>query len=265
MSEERKSSISAFIVCLNEEKAMERCLESVKWCDEIVIVDSFSTDKTLEICSKFTDKIYQRTWPGFRLQKQFGLDNCHSTWVLNIDADEVVSKELKEEIIKKINDPKTYEKNVTGFELLRVVHYMNKWWRKGGWYPEYRLRLVKKEHTVWGGDEPHEHAIVRDGKTEKINKELEHFTYGDIFHHLRTLNNFSSISADILFKKGKRAKFHHIAINPFIRFIKFYFFKRGFLEGFSGFVVAVLESVYVFLKYIKLWEKNNYTFKKKSN
>ena len=262
MQDNKKATISAFIVCFNEEDAIERCLESVKWCDEIIVVDSFSTDKTLEICKKYTDKIFQRTWPGFKLQKQFGLDHCTSKWVLNLDADEAVSDELRDEILEKINDPKTDSKNINGFELLRVVNYMNKWWRKGGWYPEYRLRLVKREETVWGGDEPHEHAIIKSGKIEKLTKELKHYTYGDITHHIQTLNKFSNISAEVLKKKGKRVKFYNIIFNPIFRFIKFYILKKGFLEGFSGFVVAVIESYYVFLKYIKLWEKDGYSFKR---
>lgn len=263
--ENKRATISAFVVCKNEEKKIEKCLNSVSWCDEIIVVDSHSTDNTLELCKKYTDKIYIRDWPGFRLQKQFGLDQCTSEWVINLDADEVVSEGLKNEIIKKINSPKTYEKNVTGFQLSRVVFYMNRWWRKGGWYPEYRLRLVKRDKTVWGGDEPHEHAIIKEGKIEKLKGELEHYTYGDIFHHLQTLNNFSNISANVLYKKGKTAKFYNVAINPIMRFIKFYFLKRGFLEGFPGFVVAVIESYYVFLKYIKLWELQGFSFSRKKD
>ncbi|MGI6681509.1 MAG: hypothetical protein ACOX3T_08565 [Bdellovibrionota bacterium] len=156
---------------------------------------------------------------------------------------------------------KLLKKNITGFELLRVVYYMNKWWQRGGWYPEYRLRLLKRSETVWSGDEPHEHAIVKSGKIGRLKKELEHYTYDNITHHIQTLNKFSNISAEVLFKKGKKFKWHNLVFNPIFRFIKFYIFKKGYREGFSGFAVAIIESYYVFLKYLKLWEKQGYSTK----
>jgi glycosyltransferase involved in cell wall biosynthesis len=242
--------ISAFIICMNEERQIRRCLESIKWCDEIIVIDSGSTDATLSICREYTDKIFERAWPGFIEQKRFGLEKCKGEWVLNLDADEVVTPELE----KEIKDTIRGEHPANGYHLLRVVFYLGKFWRKGGWYPEYRLRLCRRSATTWGGEDPHEKAIV-DGLTARLKGELQHYTYHDISNQIRTLNSFASASAETMWRKGERANIFRILGNPAARFVKFYLLRKGFLEGFSGFVVAIIESFYVFLKYIKLWEK----------
>jgi glycosyltransferase involved in cell wall biosynthesis len=230
---------------------MRRCLESVQWCDEIVVIDSGSTDKTLEICREFTGRIYERPWPGFVAQKQFGLEQCRGEWILNLDADEEVSPELKDEILRTIGGDKAKEFN--GYLLSRVVFYLNRWWRKGGWYPEYRLRLCRRSATIWGGKDPHEKATVT-GKTKRLKGELRHYTYVDMAHQIRSLNNYSSTAARSMFENGKRASLLKLLLNPPARFFKFYLVKRGFREGLPGFIVALLESYYVFMKYAKLWE-----------
>jgi glycosyltransferase involved in cell wall biosynthesis len=255
MTDQNRSTISAFIVCMNEETQIRRCLESVKWCDEIVVIDSGSTDKTLEICKEYDCKIYQRDWPGYVLQKTFGLEKCSSEWVLNLDADEEVSKELQEEIQKVLGkDAKT----VNGYLISRIVFFLNIWWRKGGWYPEYRLRLCRKAYTKWGGLDPHEKATV-SGKTVKLKGELYHYTYTDITDQTKTLNSYSFQSAKSLHSVGKHFSLLKLIFNPFLRFLKSYIFKKGFLEGIPGFIVAYQDAYYVFLKYAKMWEieRNN--------
>ena len=248
--EPTESQVSVFVVCMNEESKIERCLKSVDWCDEIIVIDSGSTDATIEIAKKYTDKIFIRSWPGYVAQKRFGLEQCTKEWVLNLDADEEVSPELKEEIQKLlIND----DKSINGYNIPRTVFYLNKWWRKGAWYPEFRLRLCRREKTKWGGNDPHEKAII-EGESRKLKGELYHYTYGDISHQVRTLNSYSQQAADTMFKNGKRANIIKIFTNPAVRFVKFYFLRKGFLEGFPGLIVAFLEGYYVFLKYVKLWE-----------
>lgn len=243
--------ISAFVVCCNEERNIRRCLESVRWCDEIVVIDSGSVDRTVEICREFTDRIFERPWPGFVAQKQFGLEQCHGEWILNLDADEEVSPELRDEILAVIKSGEANE--TSGYLLSRVVFYLNRWWRKGGWYPEYRLRLCKRTATRWGGKDPHEKARVT-GKTKRLSGELRHYTYTDIAHQIRSLNNYSSTAAKSMFENGRRASFVKLVLNPPARFLKFYLVKRGFREGLPGLIVALLESYYVFMKYAKLWE-----------
>jgi glycosyltransferase involved in cell wall biosynthesis len=245
-----KLGVSAFVVCCNEERRIRHCLDSVAWCDEIVIVDSGSTDKTVEICKEYTDRIFQRPWPGFVEQKRFALEQCRSEWVLNLDADEEVSAELAAEIKTVLSSGSP---DIDGYQLLRVVFFLGKWWRRGGWYPEYRLRLCRKSRTQWGGEDPHEKAIV-SGKTARLSGELHHYTYADLEYQVRSLNNLSTAAAKTMHGHGERSSAFKIFARPIARFLKFYVLKKGFLEGFPGLVVASLESVYVFLKYAKLWE-----------
>jgi glycosyltransferase involved in cell wall biosynthesis len=248
----QQTKLSAFVICCNEEKYIERCLNSISFASEIIVVDSGSTDKTLEICKKYTDKIFHKTWSGFVAQKSYAFEQCSNEWVLNIDADEVVSEKLKSKIIEITSEP---DSNTNGYEISRIVYYMGKFWNKGGWYPEYRLRLVKKSYTSWGGVDPHEKAITQ-GRIDRIIAPIYHYTYASLADQIHSLNNHSSTAAESLYKKGKSCSLVSIFIRPIARFLKFYFSKKGFLEGQAGLIVAVLEALYAFLKYAKLWELN---------
>lgn len=236
---------------MNEEDCIERCLKSLTWCDEIVVIDSGSTDKTLEICSKYTEKVFHNDWPGYSEQKKFALTKCTSDWVLNIDADEEVSEGLQD-AIQKVLESK--ESKVKGYEINRVVYHLNYWWREGGWHPEYRLRLCHRKNTSWGGSNIHEHAIV-DGKVERLTGELYHYSFNNIAEHVAIINKYSSLLSDeIIERKPNTKAVLKLFFNPIIRFIKFYFLKKGYKYGIAGLIVAVTESFYVFLKYAKVWE-----------
>jgi glycosyltransferase involved in cell wall biosynthesis len=243
-----KASISAFIVCCNEERQIRRCIESIKWCDEIIIVDSGSTDKTLDICREYTQNIYYKEWAGYVEQKRFALEKCKNEWVLNVDADEVLTPELTNEIQ---NELKTSD--LDGYYLLRTVYHLGKWWVKGGWHPEYRLRLCRRLKTTWAGMDPHEKAVV-EGKTKKLKGSLQHYSYSNLADQISRINKYSSTLARNLYEQGERSSISKIVLNPMLRFMKFYFFKKGFLEGLPGFAMAITDSFYVFLKYLKLWE-----------
>ena len=253
MSTSRNSTISVFVVCCNEEQKIRRCLESVSWCDEIVVIDSGSTDSTLEIVRNFTQKIISRPWPGFVEQKRFGLEQCTGEWVLNLDADEEVSPELRSEISALLARDAQGAVTQNGFELQRTVFFLGKWWRKGGWYPERRLRLCRREVTTWGGDNPHEKAIVQ-GAVGRLGGELYHFTYTNLADQVRSLNSLSTAAAETLFAKGVSGSLAACVTRPLARFVKFYLIKKGFLEGPEGLLVALMETWSVFLKYAKLWE-----------
>ena len=248
----KRKKISAFIICCDEERNIRRALESVKWCDQILVVDSGSKDKTVEIVKEYTDNIIIKDWPGHRAQKQFALEKCTNDWVLNIDSDEEVSMQLRGEIEKVLRSKNPRN----GYNLNRLIYYMDRWWDKGGWHPEYRLRLFNKNFTSWGGNDPHEKAIVK-GRVRKLNGFLYHYTYQSIEHHIECLKNHSINSAKFLFKNKQKAYMYNIVLNPAFRFFKFYIMKMGFREGFTGFVVALLESYNVLLKYIVLWNLQN--------
>ena len=249
-----RARLSVFIVCCNEEHQIERCLQSVSWADEIVVIDSGSTDKTLEICRKFTNNIHTRPWPGFVEQKRFGLQQCTGDWIFNIDADEVVTPELQSEIEAVLASDGDHQR-VSGYRINRVVFFLGRWWRRGGWYPEYRLRLCRRSVTTWGGADPHEKAIV-DGVVETLKGELSHYTYDDLEHQIRSLNSHSTAAAQSLFEKGRTTNLFEILTRPVGRFFKFYFLRLGLLEGMAGLLVAFAEAHYVLLKYAKLWELN---------
>ncbi|MBI2963464.1 MAG: glycosyltransferase family 2 protein [Deltaproteobacteria bacterium] len=247
--ERTRPQISAIVVCLNEEDNIRACLESVSWCDEVVVVDARSTDRTREIVREFTDRIFVRDWPGYREQKQFALDQARLEWVLNLDADERVSPELHAEIQRELADGAP---GVDGFYVPRLVHYLGRWWYRGGWYPDYRLRLFRRRKATWGGVNPHEKVLVR-GRTRRLSGSLLHFTYADVSQHLLTVNRLTDISAVETLKRGA-VKRRRLLVGPAWRFFRSLVIDRGVLEGWPGLFVAATAGFYVFLKYAKALE-----------
>ncbi len=242
--------VSAIVVCFNEQDRIAECLESVRWCDEIVVVDSFSTDRTPEICRSYTERFYQREWAGYREQKAYAHSLAAGDWVLLVDADERVTAELQQEMLDSLA---LYGDWFTAYAVPRLVYYLGRWWWRGGWYPDYDIRLFRRERATWGGSEPHEKIIV-DGKTRRLKNHLQHFSYRNIDDHMQRINRFTSISSSELRKNGVRWRLSDALLRPAVRFFRCYFLKRGFMEGFAGFYVALTAAVYVFLKYAKLWE-----------
>ena len=246
----RSPKISAIVVCFNEEENIGRCLSSLTWCDEIVVVDSFSTDRTAEICRQYTDKVIQRPWPGYREQKAFAHSQATKEWVFLVDADEQVAPELRAEIHTALN---LYGDRFAAFSVPRLVHYLGRWWRRGGWYPDYDIRIFRRDLARWGGSDPHERILV-DGKVRRLAHPLYHYSYRDIADHWRRINRFTTISSTELRAEGKRWRWIDNLLRPPFRFFRSYVLKRGFLEGFPGIFVAATAAVYVFLKYAKLKE-----------
>jgi glycosyltransferase involved in cell wall biosynthesis len=242
--------LSVTIITFNEEENIRDCLESVKWADEIIVVDSFSTDKTVEICNEYTEKVLQRKWPGFLKQKHFAQEQATGDWILNLDADERLSLEAATEIKKEILNGTP---DVDGFVFHRQSYYLGRWIKHGGWYPDAKLRLIRKDSGRWSGESLHE-KLVCDGKVKRLNGKILHYVYRDIAHQLETVDSFSRISADIWLKKGKRFKLFLLLTKPPISFLTTYIWKGGILDGIPGFIISVITSYYVFLKYAKLWE-----------
>jgi glycosyltransferase involved in cell wall biosynthesis len=245
-----RAPISCCIICFNEEANIRRCLESVKWCDEIVVVDSFSTDRTVEICREYTSRIIQRPWPGYVEQKRFALAQTTYEWVLNVDADEEASPALQQEILFVLqrNDPA-----VDGLSIPRLVYYLGRWWRRG-WYPGRRLRLFRKAKVRWGGVDPHEKVLLR-GHEDRLHGDLYHYTYQNISDHLRAVNGLTDVAVREQVLRGNRARLADLILRPFWRFLRFYFLRGTVTYRVPGFFVAVTSAFYVFLKYAKLWEQ----------
>lgn len=243
--------ISVCITAGNEEKNIRRCLDSVTWADEIVVVDSFSEDKTVEICREYTDRVYQHEWLGYIGQKNLIKDLAKGPWILFLDADEEVSPDLRDEILSEFQSGAA--KQVDGYEFPRMVRYLERWITHGDWYPDTKLRLFRKDKGECGGQEPHDRTTVH-GTVKGLRSPLYHYTYTDITNQMATLNRFTTISAFSKHKEGRRLWLSDLVLRPPLRFLRCYFIKRGFLDGIPGLVVAVFTSFGVFVKYAKLWE-----------
>jgi glycosyltransferase involved in cell wall biosynthesis len=243
-------TVSAIVVCFNEERNIGACLDSLRWCDEIVVVDSFSTDRTVEICRQYTDRVIQRPWAGYRDQKAFAHSLATKDWVLLVDSDERVTPELRDEIKRELA---LHGSRYAGVSVPRLVFYLHRWWWRGGWYPDYDIRLFRRNRATWGGTDPHEKILV-EGEVRRVRNPLLHFSYRNMEDHVQRINRFTSISSLELFNEGQRWCLGDALFRPAFRFFRSYIIKRGFLDGFAGFYVALTAAVYVFLKYAKLWE-----------
>lgn len=249
-----KPFLSAAVICKDEVGKIRGALGSVRFCDEIVVVDSGSTDGTLEICRELADVVVETDWPGHVAQKNRALALARGAWILSIDADERVTPELAAEIRRALTDGP----RVNGFRINRHVHYLGRWIDHSGWYPEPRLRLVRAGKAKWVGTDPHD-ELIAEGAVGRLKGDIVHYTYDDVADHVRTLNRFSSILAREHRKQGRRFSWGALLFRPPLEFLKKYVLKRGFLDGPQGFFVAVLSAVYVFLKAVKLWEAENVT------
>jgi glycosyltransferase involved in cell wall biosynthesis len=246
-----QGKISACIICWNEERNIRRCLESVKWANEIVIVDSFSKDRTVEICREYTDKVSQHKWLGYIGQKNLIKSIATGPWILFVDADEEVSPQLRQEIIEEFESGRN--ENYDGYEFPRMVFYLGKWIRHGEWYPDLKMRLFRKAKGVCAGNEPHDHTTV-EGKVKRLRGHLYHYTYENLQDQINTLNDFSRITAQTMYQAGKKFRWSDMLFRPQLRFFKSFIIKRGFMDGMLGLIIAVCSSFGVFLKYAKLYE-----------
>jgi glycosyltransferase involved in cell wall biosynthesis len=242
------SKISAIVITYNEEKNIRRCLESLSWADEIVLVDSYSEDNTKNIAKQFTDRIFDVKWEGFGRKKEFARNKASLEWVLCVDADEVVTSELKDEIKKTLQAQPFYD----GFYIPRKSNFLGKWIKHSGWYPDYGLRLFKRHKAKFDVSLVHEKLEV-EGKIGYLKNHLLHYTDPDINHYLSKLNHYTSLSAEELYKKGKKATMGDLLFRPPTVFFKMFIWKMGFLDGVYGLILAFFSSFHVFTKYAKLW------------
>jgi glycosyltransferase involved in cell wall biosynthesis len=243
-------SLSASIICFNEEKNLRRCLESLSWADEIIVADSFSQDRTLEIAKEYTDRVFERGWTGYRDQKNFATSKCNGEWILSLDADEEVPDALREEIQEKIRRPHGKE----GYRMPRRSYYLGRWINHSGFYPDRQLRLFKRGFGAWVGGRVHERVEVQ-GRVGNLKNDLLHYPYGgSISGILRKVDAFSGLAAEDMYDRGKRYRLRQLIVRPVIKFMEVYFLKLGFLDGLPGFIIAGMSSFTMFARYSKLKE-----------
>ncbi len=247
--------VSSIIIAKNEEANIARCIESQLPCiDEIVLlVDSATTDNTVEIARRYEKvKVEISDWLGFAATKQKAVELTSNDWVLWIDADEELSKELCEEI----NSLKRKEKiEEAAFKIPRKAFFLGRWIKHSGWYPGYVTRLFHKEKAKFNENNVHEGLRIK-GKVGVLKNDIYHYTDPNITHYFEKFNNYTSLAAKELYAKNRKASLNDILLRPLFLFVKMFILKRGFLDGLQGFVLAVFSSVYVFTKYLKLWELN---------
>ncbi len=259
MKNAAKVPVSAYMLTFNNARTVEKALQSLSWVDEIVVVDSFSTDATLDLVRKYTTNVQQRKWPGFRDQYQYAADQCSHDWVVFIDADEEISPELATEMQQELqrNAAAPETERIQGYHGHRRTYYLGKWIIHGGWVPDHEIRLYNRISGCWKGDL---HANVHvDGPVEHLKHFYYHYTYADIADQLQTINKYSSMAAADMQENGKCFSWLHFLGNPLARFCRDFFFKRGFLDGMPGLIVAVNTMFYVFAKHAKLWEAQRQT------
>lgn len=251
----KPSLISAYMITFNNARTVERALSSVAgWVDEIVVVDSYSTDDTPAIAKKYAGTFLQRPWPGFRDQYQFAAEQCRNDWIIFIDADEEISPalatEIQEEIRRNLDRPPA--ERIEGYYGHRRTWYLGRWILYGGWRPDREIRLYNRNSGSWAGD-LHAKVDVR-GRTAHLRHFYYHYTYAGISDQLQTIDKYSTIAGGDMQRAGRRFSAIRLLTSPPARFLRDYFLKLGFLDGFPGFIVAVNTAFHVFTKHAKLWE-----------
>lgn len=247
--------ISAVIITLNEERNIGRCIDSLAGvADEVIVVDSGSKDRTEEICKEKGARFFFHAWEGYLEQKNHANTLASNSWILSLDADEALSAELKESILSTKEKPED-----DGYEMNRLTNYCGKWIRHCGWYPDKKIRLFLRDKFVWGGERIHETLDKKDkeARVGHLNGDLFHYSYYSISEHIAQANHFTNLTAALAFDRGKKASLLKIIFSPLVKFIRDYFIKLGFLDGYYGYIVCRISAQATFMKYSKIRQLNN--------
>lgn len=247
--------ISACIIALNEENNIADAIKSVAWADEILVIDSGSTDKTVKIAESLGAKVISQKWLGFSGQKQLAVDNAAFDWIFSLDADERVSDKLREEILILKNLSENSLSN--GYKIPRLSFYMNRPIKHGGWYPDWQIRLFRRNNSKWKTAIVHESVEV-SGVVKKLSGDILHYSIENALYHHRLIGErYAPLAAEQMYKNGRRTSILKIATVGFTTFAKNYLFKLGFLDGFPGYCIARFAAQHSFLKHLLLWEIQN--------
>lgn len=246
----RKTPLSVVIITLNEAKNIEDCIASVAFCDEILVVDSGSTDSTLAICQRLGARVVEQSWLGYGKQKQFAVEQAENDWVLCLDADERVSEELRLSIENFMCQPTCYAANMP-----RCNIFMGRWLRHGEGYPDTNLRLFHRQYAHWSEDPVHE-KVITSNEVYALTGDIQHFSQESIHSYLQKQNAYTSLQAAAMLEKNIKPSIAKLIISPAVRFIKFYFIRQGFRDGLPGFIHIAIGCINSFIKYAKVIEGN---------
>lgn len=246
-----KLPISLVVITLNEEVNIERCLRSVPFASEIIIIDSGSQDKTTLIATQLGARVYQEAWRGFGPTKRRGVDLASQDWILSLDADEALSAELAQEIFQLFKTSQQDQHH--GYRIPRLSFHLGKWIRFGGWYPDYQLRLFNKKYANWSDSPVHEK--VNCSKVGVLSKNILHYVFRDLSHNVETNNRYSTLGMQALLEKKEKFSLAKLIFKPIGKFIECYLVKQGCRDGIPGFIIATGAAYSLFLKYAKLWER----------
>src|SRR5690554_1606801 len=248
------TKISGVIITFNEEKFIENCIKSIiDVVDEIVVIDSFSTDKTKEICLKYEVRFIENSFEGYTTQKNFANNKARYDYVLSLDADEELSEQLKQSVLKA-KENLDYD----GYSFNRLNNYCGKWIKHSGWYPDCKIRLFNRHKAKWKGENNLHEVIVLDNPKSHhhLKGDLLHWAYASYSEHCLKINKYTDMAAKNMAGR-KKIGYFKIIVNPFWKFIRNYFVKKGFLDGYQGFVISMFTAFETFLKYAKIKQLQN--------
>jgi glycosyltransferase involved in cell wall biosynthesis len=247
--------ISATIIAFNEEANIREACASLEWADEIIVVDSGSTDKTCDVAAACGARVINKDWPGFAAQKQFATDQAAHNWIFSLDADERVSEELKASIAELSKRDET--KLADGYRIPRRSYYQGRWIKGGGWYPDWQLRLFRKSRGRWQPRRIHESVKMdSNARVEKLGGDILHYSVRDSAHHHRMIGErYAPLAAQQMFEEGRRTSHLKIATAAPAAFLRSYLLKGGFRDGLAGLSIAGFAAHHAFLKHLMLWEK----------
>jgi glycosyltransferase involved in cell wall biosynthesis len=246
-----RARLSVVVVTQNEEERIRACLESASWADELIVVDAESSDKTATVARELTDHVFVRPWPGFAAQKNFGLEQARGDWILSLDADELVSIPLRQEIAAILAGGGEH----AGYAIPRRNVFWGRWIRHGGLYPDWQLRLLRRGRGRFTERTVHESVTV-DGSVGRLSGHLEHRSYRDVADFLERADRYSTLAAAEWLAAGRRSRpLTDLVVRPAGRFLTMYVARAGFLDGWRGFLLAVLYAYYVLMRSAKVWER----------
>ncbi|MBX2986258.1 MAG: glycosyltransferase family 2 protein [Bdellovibrionaceae bacterium] len=243
-----KLPLSVVVITKDEENSIERCLRSAPFASELLVVDSFSKDATAETAQRAGARVLREAWRGFGAQKKFAVDQARHDWILSLDADEAVSPELAEEIRRRFSSLDEQ----TGYLIPRRSYHLGRWILHGGWFPDRQLRLFHRGHSNWGGERIHEQ--VHSPRRAFFTSPILHWVFEDLSDQVITNDRYAGLQAQELLRRGVKFSVWRLVTKPPVKFFENYVWKRGFLDGLPGFLIAVSSSYSVFLKHAKLWE-----------